>query len=32
MAVIELPSNAIAPMSVTAVVKHTLDRVWSSNG
>ena len=26
MAVIELPINALAPMPVTAFVKHTLDR------
>ena len=31
IAAIELPKNAITPMSVTAVDKHTLDRVWSSD-
>ena len=29
MAVIELSENALFPMSETAVVKHTLVRVWS---
>jgi hypothetical protein len=27
--VIELPENALSPMSETSVVKHTLVRVWS---